>query len=106
MPCRNGKKLSGIHEGKNGGRSCWVVAGTFCKGQIQGTFAQKARNCSNCDFFHYVKNEEGGRFLPLTGLLMKLNGKRAEAAVSVSSGIALNLDRDNGEPRDAEFEAF
>jgi hypothetical protein len=105
-PAATEKKLTGMHEGKNGGRACWVVAGTFCKGQIQGTFAQKAKNCSNCDFFHYVKNEEGGRFAPLTTLLVKLNGERSKMSAPVSSGIALNLDRDNGEPRDAEFEEF
>ena len=27
---------NGIHEGKNGGRSCWVIAGTLCGGQVQG----------------------------------------------------------------------
>jgi hypothetical protein len=29
-------KLDGMHHGKNAGRACWVVAGTFCSGKPQG----------------------------------------------------------------------
>ncbi len=37
------------------GRVCWVVAGTFCEGKVQGTFAQKYENCGKCDFYQSVK---------------------------------------------------
>jgi signal transduction histidine kinase len=33
------------------GRSCWAVGGTFCEGKIQGTHAQKIKNCKHCNFF-------------------------------------------------------
>ena len=49
---------NGIHEGKNGGRSCWVIAGTLCGGQVQGTFANKRRNCFECNFYKQVNSEE------------------------------------------------
>jgi len=42
------------------GRVCWVVAGTFCEGKIQGTFAQKCEDCRKCDFFQHVLHEEPG----------------------------------------------
>jgi len=29
----------GLNDGKNGGRICWAIAGTFCKEIIQGFFA-------------------------------------------------------------------
>jgi hypothetical protein len=32
------------------GRPCWAVAGTFCDGEVQGTFAKKLINCMDCDF--------------------------------------------------------
>jgi two-component system NtrC family sensor kinase len=35
----------------NFGSVCWVVAGTFCEGKVQGTFAQKYEDCSKCDFY-------------------------------------------------------
>ncbi len=50
--------LDGIHGGKNAGRACWVIAGTFCGGAVQGTEAQKQHNCWKCDFFQQVKTEE------------------------------------------------
>src|ERR1035437_2445650 len=33
------------------GHACWLVAGTFCGGQVQGTFAQKEGTCRNCEFY-------------------------------------------------------
>lgn len=35
----------------NHGHSCWIVAGTFCKGEVQGTFAQKQKLCVICDVY-------------------------------------------------------
>ncbi|XEO80101.1 hypothetical protein WKT22_05148 [Candidatus Lokiarchaeum ossiferum] len=42
-----------------GGRCCWVISGTLCKGVVQGSFAQKYRDCKNCDFYLQNKKEEG-----------------------------------------------
>ncbi|MFN3396008.1 MAG: sensor histidine kinase, partial [Thermodesulfovibrionales bacterium] len=40
------------------GRICWVVAGTFCEGKVQGTFAQKFEDCRKCEFYQKrVKKE-------------------------------------------------
>ncbi len=63
-------KLEGIHAGHNAGRACWVVAGTFCGGQEQGTFAKKYHNCEKCDFYQIVKQEEGTRY-ELSILILK-----------------------------------
>lgn len=49
----------GLNRGKNAGRICWAVAGTFCGGKVQGSFAQKQTTCMNCDFYKKVKKEEG-----------------------------------------------
>ena len=39
------------------GHSCWVLAGTFCGGEVQGTFAQKEQNCMGCEVFkRYVRS--------------------------------------------------
>ena len=50
--------FNGAHEGKNGGRACWVIAGSLCGGKIQGTYAQKLNNCWRCEFMNLVKKEE------------------------------------------------
>jgi hypothetical protein len=55
-------RLDGVHGGKNAGRSCWVVAGTLCDGEEQGTFAKKFHNCETCDFYETVKKEEFPRY--------------------------------------------
>ncbi|MHB9112690.1 MAG: HD domain-containing protein [Thermoleophilia bacterium] len=30
---------------------CWLVAGTFCGGEVQGRFAQKLGDCAECDVY-------------------------------------------------------
>lgn len=39
------RRTDGANHGKNGGRCCWVIAGTLCKGEKQGVFARKLANC-------------------------------------------------------------
>ena len=56
-------EYDGINGGKNAGRYCWAVAGTFCKGEIQGTFARKLGNCLACSFFRQVEREEERLFV-------------------------------------------
>lgn len=38
------------------GSDCWKVAGTFCGGKVQGSFAQKLKGCSNCKFYQNKRN--------------------------------------------------
>jgi hypothetical protein len=65
--------LDGVHGGINAGRACWVVAGTMCNGNVQGTFAEKYRDCGTCDFYLSVKEEEGENFMPTTVVISKLD---------------------------------
>jgi len=53
---------SGQNGGKNSGRICWAVAGTFCGGIVQGSYTEKYLSCINCDFYKKVKKEQGGDF--------------------------------------------
>lgn len=62
-PAATDTSVDGLNSGKNGGRICWIIAGTVCDGEVQGTFAQKIPACMACDFFKKVKAEEGfGKF--------------------------------------------
>ena len=49
------------------------VAGTLCKGEIQGTFAQEYKKCEACDFYMKVYNEECSSFRSSAELLSKIN---------------------------------
>jgi len=52
--------------GKNGGtgygRACWMISGTFCEGETQGTFEQKNVDCVLCDVYRMIQQEEGEAF--------------------------------------------
>ena len=68
-PASLSSMLDGVHHGKNAGRTCWVVAGTMCSGEVKGSFAQKYKDCALCDFYEAVKDEEGEGFLLTIDLL-------------------------------------
>lgn len=71
-PAATDERLNGLHGGKNAGRACWVIAGTFCEGKVQGTFAQKYQDCTQCDFFRQVMMEEGSDYQTSLVILKKL----------------------------------
>lgn len=58
-PASTETSVNGVNGGKNAGRVCWAVSGTFCGGKTQGTFAQKKMSCLTCEFYKDVRNEEG-----------------------------------------------
>jgi hypothetical protein len=58
-PVASNTECDGINGGKNAGRICWAIAGTFCSGKVQGTFAQKKVSCMSCEVFKRIKAEEG-----------------------------------------------
>lgn len=62
-PAATDTSSDGLNGGKNAGRICWAVTGTFCGGKVQGTFALKQISCLACDFFKKAKEEEGATFL-------------------------------------------
>jgi len=61
-PAATDTSADGLNGGKNAGRICWAVTGTFCGGKVQGTFAQKQLSCLVCDFFLKTKEEEATNF--------------------------------------------
>ncbi|MFH0919833.1 MAG: hypothetical protein V1913_05675 [Fibrobacterota bacterium] len=65
-------RVDKINDGKNGGRSCWAVTGTFCGGKVQGTFASKLANCMACEFYKRVLSEEGKSIKSARDILEKL----------------------------------
>ncbi|WP_446008085.1 two-CW domain-containing protein [Candidatus Electrothrix sp.] len=48
-------RANGIHQGRNGGRCCWVVVDSYCKIKTTGGIARKFLECRNCDFYAIVK---------------------------------------------------
>ncbi len=43
--------------GKNAGRACAFVTGTFCDNRFQGAYIEKEKNCLKCDFFNMLRKE-------------------------------------------------
>src|SRR5512133_3346732 len=62
-PASIAREYEGLNNGQNAGRYCWAVAGTLCKGEVQGTFARKLGNCLACAFYLQVEKEEERFFI-------------------------------------------
>ena len=61
-PASKFELANGFLGGNNGGRGCTYIAGTFCGGQIQGTYYEKEKNCQQCDFYKSLRSEFGSEF--------------------------------------------
>jgi serine/threonine-protein kinase len=57
-PAATDDSADGINGGRNAGRICWTVAGTFCGGRVQGSAARKRLTCLHCDFFDQMMREQ------------------------------------------------
>jgi len=87
-PAATETRLDGVHRGKNGGRSCWVVPYTLCaRGRVYGDIRRKFADCLACPFYEKVSSEEGREFLPLHELMAKIAQPRP-AGPGGSSGSA------------------
>lgn len=68
-PAATSTQVNGVNGGRDGGRCCYAIAGTFCGGKVQGTQAQKQLSCMTCDFYKLVRQEEGKNLVPLNVIL-------------------------------------
>ena len=85
-PAAGSPVFNGLNQGKNAGRACWLVAGTFCNGEIQGSFTDKQESCENCEFYKKIHGGEG-----VTGLT--LGAIRIAAHTQAGIVKASNEDR-------------
>jgi hypothetical protein len=58
-PAASFRGADGFLGGRNGGRACAYITGTFCAGTIQGTHAEKMKLCGACDFYHELREQHG-----------------------------------------------
>lgn len=66
------QRLDGCNNGKNAGRACWIITGTLCEGEQQGTFGSKMGTCMACEFFKLVVSEEAEHLVKTKDLLVKI----------------------------------
>lgn len=58
-PASTFEAADGYLGGKNGGRGCVYITGTFCNKRIQGTYQDKEKNCAECEFYWQLKKAHG-----------------------------------------------
>lgn len=71
-PASTEVRAEGMNEGRYGGRACWAIAGTFCRGTVQGVFAKKFGDCKKCKFYKIVIEEEDADYQTAEDILKEL----------------------------------
>lgn len=66
-------QADGINGGKNGGRACWAIAGSFAGSTSPCPFVTQDRDCLDCAFYKQVVLEEGNDFVTGTEILIRLH---------------------------------
>lgn len=74
-PAANCTELNTVNDGNNGGRCCWAIAGTYCGGKAQGTYAQKLGDCLKCDFHTFVRHQQREGYVKTRQILDIMAGK-------------------------------
>jgi hypothetical protein len=50
---------NGTNGGKNRGRICWAIAGTFCDNIELNSLSRETKSCMDCPIHRQIKEEEG-----------------------------------------------
>jgi signal transduction histidine kinase len=93
-PATTEQRVDGVNGGKNGGRTCWAIAGTMCSGTVQGTYAAKMATCQSCEFFKSVQRA-----------IMEADPTRPEQASRILNLVlerTVALEREIGQRQKAE----
>lgn len=72
-PAAIASKADGINGGKNGGRACWALTGTFCGDVVQSSCEAKMGDCLRCKFYNLVRVEEWEQFQNAEAIKKLLN---------------------------------
>lgn len=79
-PASTCTKADRINYGRNGGRICWAITGTLCRGKPERDQNGKWAGCIGCDFYRLVQSEEGGACVQLADALELIGaGTRASS---------------------------
>ena len=72
-PASTEQRLDGIHDGKNAGRACWVVAGSYSEQKrFHCFFARIYEDCKKCEFYAVTKAAEGRTFIEAEKLIDRI----------------------------------
>lgn len=58
MHCGAERDKSCLVVEQEAGRTCWLVAGTLCGGEVVCGHAKEIDSCKSCDFYKKVKSGE------------------------------------------------
>jgi chemotaxis signal transduction protein len=73
---------------------CWLISGTFCRDEIQGSFHEKIEACRKCNFYQKAKNDQSVFIMGIVvdSVSEVLSIKSSDIEDTPSFGTKLNTD--------------
>jgi signal transduction histidine kinase/ActR/RegA family two-component response regulator len=114
VPCWETKNCS--HKscpayGRHDRLRCWEIAGTFCRGEVQGAFAQKLGDCRRCEVYQNARADTihalGETFNAMMAILEDRQGaleqtaRQAQTATQAKSEFLANMSHEIRTPMTA-----
>ncbi|OIP63656.1 MAG: hypothetical protein CO150_04305 [Nitrospirae bacterium CG_4_9_14_3_um_filter_53_35] len=87
----------------NKAEKCWAVAGTFCRGKVQGVFAQKIGDCRKCIIFKKNAGDEVAQLNDAFDIMVRdlvYNTEKANEAREDIEKYARQIEKANQENAD------
>ncbi|MCI5208169.1 MAG: hypothetical protein D3910_05130 [Candidatus Electrothrix sp. ATG2] len=50
--------FNSVNNGKNGGRSCWIIRESACEPVMRKCCVQEIKECRLCDFYRFINKEK------------------------------------------------
>jgi diguanylate cyclase (GGDEF)-like protein/PAS domain S-box-containing protein len=75
---------------------CWEVAGTFCRGEVQGTFAQKLKDCRLCEVYQAARTDSFGTLGETFNDMMALledSVARTQSILDSAQDVIISMDK-------------
>lgn len=79
---------------ENPDHRCWMISGTFCRNEIQGSFREKIQACRECDFYKAMQEQkavfEAGIVVDSVSEVLNIKGEDIEDTPTF--GTKLNIE--------------
>ena len=72
-PAASERRAHGVNGGRNGGRACWALAGSFSGREVCGTLGAKLPDCMECSFFRLVGHEEWSDYMGAKAIFARIH---------------------------------
>ncbi len=77
------------------GLRCWEISGTYCRGRVQGSFAQKLGDCQKCEVYKMARTDAISNLGELFNEMVMMVGERQQSLEAANQKLVESIERAN-----------